>query len=47
MAVQEGLRPFKIFKNRAKELPYSFVNLWEKFFSICQIKTGLSIIARL
>jgi len=44
--VQEGLRPFKLMGYRAAQLPHSFVNLFEKVLSLCQVKTGLSIIAQ-
>jgi 2-polyprenyl-3-methyl-5-hydroxy-6-metoxy-1,4-benzoquinol methylase len=47
IAIQEGLRPFQFFNGYGKKLPSVFVKTWERFFSICQIKTGLSVIARL
>jgi 2-polyprenyl-3-methyl-5-hydroxy-6-metoxy-1,4-benzoquinol methylase len=46
IAIQEGLRPFQFFNGYGKKLPSVFVKTWERFFSMCQIKTGLSVIAR-
>ena len=47
ITIQEGLRPYRFFRNRARKFPKLFLNTWERLFSLCQIKTGLSVIARL
>lgn len=45
--IEEGMRPFRLFSNGSRSLPLSLVRIWERVFSACQIKTGLSVIARL
>lgn len=45
--VEEGLRPFRFTAKLARPMTAFGVSLWERFFSLCQVKTSLSIIARL
>jgi SAM-dependent methyltransferase len=45
--VSEGLRPFRFAGQDASRIPPAVVSACEHFFSLCQIKTGLSILAEL
>lgn len=46
-AVQEGLRPYRWIGGDGRALPSILVDVWERCFSACQIKTGLSVLASL
>lgn len=47
LEVHEGLRPFRHFGELGRRVPDRLVRAAERLFSICQVKTGLSVLARL
>lgn len=47
LEVHEGLRPFRHFGELGRRTPDGLVRAMERFFSACQVKTGLSVLARL
>lgn len=47
LEVQEGLRPFRHFGGRLAHAPDPLVYAFQRLMSACQVKTGLSVFARL
>jgi SAM-dependent methyltransferase len=45
--IDEGLRPYRFFGDRMRQLPFWMLTATERLMSVCQIKTVLSIVAQL